>query len=264
MTGMSPRRMVSALLLLVAGAFIPGCRPLRPTDGGTRAALLSARPDSSVPPGSSVPPATAQALGGEALLRIPAFTQGAPGSPGLPDPPGGLPLLVVLHGDGSDAAGGMSLLAPLADDYGVVLLAPSSRSGTWDAIRGGYEADVLHINTALEETFAAVRIDPGRISVAGFSDGASYALGLGLANGDLFTRIIAFSPGFIPGGPRRGSPAFFISHGTSDDVLPLHVTARKIVPALERDGYPVTYREFDGGHTVPLRIARQALAWLGW
>ncbi|WP_354182771.1 PHB depolymerase family esterase [Arthrobacter sp. UYP6] len=261
---MSPRRLVSALLLLVAGAFIPGCRPLRPTDGGTRAALLSARPDSSARPDislrtrTSARPASTPALDGEALFRIPAFTQGSP------EPSGRLPLLVVLHGDGSDAAGGMSLLAPLADEYGVVLLAPSSRSGTWDAIRGGYEADVLHINTALEETFAAVRIDPGRISVAGFSDGASYALGLGLANGDLFTRIIAFSPGFIPGGPRRGSPAFFISHGTCDDVLPLHVTARKIAPALERDGYPVTHREFDGGHTVPLHIAREALAWLGW
>ena len=81
----------------------------------------------------------------------------------------------------------ISELAGLADEFGVALPAPSSRSGTWDAIRGSYDADVRRINSALEDTFAAVSIDPDRIGVARFSDGASYALGLGLANGDLFT-----------------------------------------------------------------------------
>jgi poly(3-hydroxybutyrate) depolymerase len=40
-------------------------------------------------------------------------------------------------------------------------------------------------------------VDPQRICVSGFSDGASYALSLGLANGDLFTHVAAFSPGFM-------------------------------------------------------------------
>jgi len=31
----------------------------------------------------------------------------------------------------------------------------------------------------------------------GFSDGASYALSVGITNGDLFTHVIAFSPGFV-------------------------------------------------------------------
>lgn len=261
---MSALTLASTLILLVAGAFIPGCRPVRPTGGGTQAARLSARPDASVSAisvhaAASVQPALRTVGDGDALLRLPALP------PGFPDTPEkSLPLLLVLHGAGSGAAEGISELAGLADEFGIALLAPSSRSGTWDAIRGNYDADVRRINSALEDTFAAVRIDPHRIGVAGFSDGASYALGLGLANGDLFSRAIAFSPGFIPGGPRRGIPPFFVSHGTGDDVLPIHVTARKIVPALERDGYQVTYREFDGGHTVPPRIARDALAWLRW
>ena len=29
---------------------------------------------------------------------------------------------------------------------------------------------------------------------------------------------------------------------------------------LEKEGYEVTYREFDGGHAVPLPLAREALA----
>jgi predicted esterase len=34
------------------------------------------------------------------------------------------------------------------------------------------------------------------LAVSGFSDGASYALSIGPANGDLFTHVMAFSPGF--------------------------------------------------------------------
>lgn len=270
---MSALSLAPALILLVAGAFIPGCRPVRPTEGGPLAARLPARPGAAPELSAPAPfvgtgtsdtrtpgqPDLHTVGDGDALLRLPAVPSGSPDPPEEP-----LPLLVILHGAGSDAVRGMSRLAALADELGVVLLAPISRSSTWDAVRGTYGADVRRINNALEDTFAKVRIDPGRIGVAGFSDGASYALGLGLANGDLFTRVLAFSPGFIPGGPRRGAPQFFISHGIGDDVLPIHVTARKIVPALEHEGYPVTYREFDGGHSVPPQIAREALDWLGW
>lgn len=263
---MSALSLAPALILLVAGAFIPGCRPVRPTDGGPLASRLPARPGTAAP-ALSVPVRSAlsrlHTVGdGDALLRLPAVRPGSPDSPDSPEEP--LPLLVILHGAGSDAPRGISKLAAPADELGVVLLAPISRSSTWDAVRGSYGADVRRINSALEDTFTKVRIDPRRIGVAGFSDGASYALGLGLANGDLFSRVLAFSPGFIPGGLSRGTPRLFVSHGIGDDVLPIHVTARKIVPALESDGYPVTYREFDGGHAVPPQIAREALDWLGW
>lgn len=40
-------------------------------------------------------------------------------------------------------------------------------------------------------------VDTTRLGVGGFSDGASYALSLGLTNGDLFTHVIAFSPGAL-------------------------------------------------------------------
>lgn len=257
MQEMSRRAFVAAAAVLAAGAFIPGCRPVRSTDAGAHAAHLTARPGQT----SGSAPSGQRTLGlvaeRDALLYVPAVVPGSAAAPG-----GLLPLLVLLHGAGGDAAGGLSLLAGLADSYGLALMAPASRTGTWDAIRGGYEADVEHINAGLEETFSAIAVDPERIAIAGFSDGASYALGLGLANGDLFSKVIAFSPGFIPSGPRQGKPAIFVSHGTGDDVLPLRSTTRKIVPALEKDGYDVTYREFDGGHTVPAPVAREALDWL--
>ena len=143
-------------------------------------------------------------------------------------------------------------------------LAPASRGSTWDAVRGRYGPDVDVIDRALSQVFRTVAIDPERIGVAGFSDGASYALGLGLANGELFHRIIAFSPGFVPPARRVRNPAVFVSHGDDDRVLPVASTSRRIVPALRQAGYDVTYEEFDGGHTVPRDVAQLAVEWLDW
>jgi len=100
------------------------------------------------------------------------------------------------------------------------------------------------------------------VAIEGFSDGASYALCLGLTNGDLFTHIIAFSPGFASPGISRGSPLVFVSHGTNDRVLPIERTSRRVVPQLETEGYRVQCREFEGGHMVPDEIAREAVEWL--
>jgi phospholipase/carboxylesterase len=174
------------------------------------------------------------------------------------------PLILTLHGAGGDAESGLAILGPLADERAFVLLAPASRGTTWDALRDDYGPDTALIDRALELTFSAIRVDPERVAVAGFSDGASYALGLGLANGGLFGRIIAFSPGFIPPAAREGMPAVFISHGDADRVLPVDRTSGRIVPRLRRDGYDVTYREFDGPHTVPAEVVREAVNWLDW
>ena len=114
------------------------------------------------------------------------------------------------------------------------------------------------IDRALQETFSRCAVDPARLAVGGFSDGASYALSLGIDNGDLFTHVLAFSPGFMAPSVRVGAPRFFVSHGTRDGVLPIERCSRRIVPQLERAGYEVTYREFDGGHTVPPVIALEA------
>ena len=98
--------------------------------------------------------------------------------------------------------------------------------------------------------------------MAGFSDGASYALSLGVINGDLFRRVVAFSPGFVAPGELHGKPRFFISHGTRDTVLPIDRTSRLIVRELRRLGYSVRFREFAGPHRVPPSIAREAVRWL--
>lgn len=60
-----------------------------------------------------------------------------------------------------------------------ILLAPDSRGRTWDFILGDYGPDVRFIDRALDHVFKRYNVHPGHIGIAGFSDGASYALSLG-------------------------------------------------------------------------------------
>src|SRR5215218_10288883 len=171
------------------------------------------------------------------------------------------PFVLSLHGAGGDANSGLYPLRDLADEAGLILLSPASRLQSWDVIRGGYGPDVAFIERALTAAFVHCAVDVERLAVAGFSDGASYALSLGITNGDLFRAVMAFSPGFMAPADQRGEPRIFISHGTNDHVLAIDRTSRRIVPQLERAGYDVLYLEFDGPHTVPPEIAREALNW---
>lgn len=173
-----------------------------------------------------------------------------------------MPLVVLLHGAGEDARDGLAQLREHADRAGLILLSLASRGPTWDFVMGGYGPDVAAIDEALGSTFSRYAVDPVRVAVGGYSDGASYALSLGIANGDLFTHVLAFSPGFVAPAGRVGSPRIFVSHGKRDRWLPIDRCSRRIVPQLERAGYEVTYREFDGPHVVPPQIGREAVDWL--
>ena len=62
-------------------------------------------------------------------------------------------------------------------------------------------------------------------------------------------------------GDEVGRPRCYVSHGTRDAVLPIDRCSRRIVPRLERAGYAVRYHEFDGPHTVPAAVAREAVGW---
>jgi phospholipase/carboxylesterase len=172
------------------------------------------------------------------------------------------PLLVMLHGAGG-TGDGVSTRVGLAEEFGVVVLAPDSRDQrTWDMIvGGGFGPDVDFIADAVATVKRRCAIDSGRITLAGFSDGASYALSLGLGAGDVYSRIIAFSPGIFQPPRTRGKPRIFISHGTDDNILPIGVTSHLFVPRLKQLGYDVAYEEFQGRHTIPPEILRKAFEW---
>ena len=225
----------------------PGAGPALSTPTSGLRLLVRADPGAtpSLPRGtSSVPLAT----GREALLHVPdGEVRG---------------LLLSLHGAGGQARSGLGLLQRQADRLGLVVLAPSSAGSTWGAVRGGNDPDTPALAAVLADVLAGQPVDPERLAVGGFSDGASYALSLGLANGDVFRRVVAFSPGFEAADTRRGRARFFVTHGVGDQVLPIDRTSRRVVPGLRRDGYEVDYREFDGPHVVPPQLADAAAEWL--
>ena len=221
------------------------------TPSRTDRARLTARPPATTPAGVQWSP-------GEHVLDL------GPGPEVLLHVPTGLSedtparLVLALHGAGGDARGGLAPLAPTADAHGLLLLAPASQGSTWDVITGGWGPDVRRIDEAMAEVFASCAVDRDRLAISGFSDGASYALSLGLANGDLFTHVLAFSPGFVAPVRAVGTPAVYISHGRADEVLPIDRTTRRIVSRLQAAGIPVEVHEFDGPHVVPPEIAEEA------
>lgn len=186
--------------------------------------------------------------GRDAILHLPKNTAQQP-----------LPLLLMLHGATQSAEDMFWYLDPHHEEAGVAVLSPKALDITWDAITGSFGPDVDFLNRALERTFETVAIDPARVSIGGFSDGASYAISLGLINTDLFTKIAAFSPGFAMDRNKHGKPRIFISHGTHDRILPVDRCGRRIAGALKARGFEVNYREFDGGHEIPTEIAREGL-----
>jgi phospholipase/carboxylesterase len=172
------------------------------------------------------------------------------------------PLVVMLHGAGGNPRRVLGFVTALADSVGVILLAPQSASMTWDVIRGRYGPDVAFIDRVLGYVLAQYAVDTTRLAIGGFSDGATYALSLGITNGDLFTHVVAFSPGFMVPAAQRGAPRLFVSHGTTDPILSIDACSRRIVRRVRDAGYDVLYREFEGGHTVPAAVARAAFTWL--
>jgi phospholipase/carboxylesterase len=171
------------------------------------------------------------------------------------------PVMVFLHGAGGSGRREIRAVVAAADRYGTVVVAPDSRGPTWDIVLGGFGPDPAFIDRVLDQVADRCSVDFSRLAIGGISDGASYALALGLTNGDLFQSIVAYSPGGAPASEPNGDPRIFISHGTADPILPIDVCSRQLVPALRGFGYDVTYREFDGGHTVPPLIADAGFAW---
>jgi phospholipase/carboxylesterase len=172
------------------------------------------------------------------------------------------PLLVFLHGATGTGRAHLRAVLAAVDRYGVILVAPDSRGPTWDLIaERRFGPDVAFLDRVLDAVVDRLDADTGRLAIGGVSDGASYALSIGLTNGDVFPTVLAFSPGFLVAPHRAGKPRVFISHGRVDPILPIDACSRSFVPAMREAGYEVAFREFDGGHNVPPPVSDEAVRW---
>ena len=208
-------------------------------------ARLTARPGPGGP--SCTPGAYTLRLGPwqTAVMRVTAGRAGA------------RPLLLSLHGAGGTSDDGLWAFRAALTSPGMVLVAPQAQSRAWNPFFG---PDLTTVDRALKRAFARCRIDPRRIAIGGFSDGAGNALTLGLVNGDLFRAVIALAPGALIAEKTVGKPRVFVAHGRSDTTIPIRASDA-IVRELRAARYPVTYRKFAGGHEVPDAISKAAVSW---
>ena len=190
------------------------------------------------------------------------------------------PTLVLLHGRGDSAAG----ILPLAyeferDDLLVISVqAPLALGGV---MAGGYEWYRLREPRSLDEatlrsSLAALAefldtvtkaypVDPERIVLLGFSQGAVMSLGAQAQRPDSLAGVIALS-GYFPieiepdAGNLVGRPAF-VAHGVYDDIIPVEA-GRRTRDLLQRHGLDLTYREYPMAHQVSAEEMAEVRDWL--
>jgi phospholipase/carboxylesterase len=171
-----------------------------------------------------------------------------------------MPIVVLLHGFRSTAEA-VRFAFPLAEEFGVIVLAPESRDMTWGMEIPGFDTDSKYIGMAFRWVAEVLTIDRSRMALGGVSDGANYALNMGLAYGDTFNHLMIYSAGTLAPFRKQGKPKVFLAHGTHDEQMPIDRTGRKFAAQLKDEGYPITYREYEGGHGAPLPVVRESFEW---
>lgn len=143
--------------------------------------------------------------------------------------PVAVPLVIVLHGAGNDGcdAARMTKMNDKSDDEGFLVAYPNGKGCCWtrtwnahlccDPARANGVNDLGFIEAVLDEIEAGHNVDPKRIYVAGFSNGAmmAHVAACGLAD-----RIAAIAPVAGPVDPSACTPSVPVSviafHGDAD------------------------------------------------
>ena len=181
------------------------------------------------------------------------------------------PLLLLLHGYGSNEEDLFSFAPELPDDsYVISVRAPydlQPYGHAWYAIH--FDADenkfsdneqakqsVELIASFIDEIVKQYPIDTENVTLIGFSQGAILSYATALTYPEKISKVVALSgylnqeilPEVIDT-KAISHLKFFVSHGSVDQVIPVD-WARKAKPALENLGLEVEYQEYPIGHGV--------------
>jgi len=184
------------------------------------------------------------------------------------------PLIVLFHGAGMSARNFIEGVRTEADRCGCLLLSVQSAGATWDtvglvgraskvgraAIGQLFGADTDRVERALSTALRSADVDRRSVILTGFSDGASYALSLGLANPAIVRGVIAFAPGFhLEPASINPRQRIFIAHSPTDRILSFERTRDDTVASLRKAGFDLSFRPFDGGHRVDRAILSEGV-----
>ena len=181
------------------------------------------------------------------------------------------PLLLLLHGYGSNEQDLFSFAAELPEEYYIVSArAPYNLqygSYAWYAIN--FDAgqnkfsdnDQARISRDLiakfiDELIDKYPIDATNVTLIGFSQGTILSYAVALSHPEKVQRVVAMSgyinPEILEDNYLKNSFSnlkVFASHGTADQVIPVE-WGRKAKPFLENMGIETTYKEYPVGHGV--------------
>ena len=197
------------------------------------------------------------------------------------DPGRRYPLLAVLHGAGRREELLMKAYRDEAERRQALFLVPRSFHPTWDLITAATQGaaasaadgapsgrpDLDFFEYAYDLIFRRYPIDAGRLGLVGYSDGASYALSVGLSNPELFRAVMGWAAGFVAiendaAAPGTRRPAVLVEYGTHDELFPFEQVAVPMREQLEAFGCDVTFRVDQGGRHWPSGTFQQeALDW---
>ena len=178
-----------------------------------------------------------------------------------------MPLIVVMHGRGADA-NDLADLAPMIDGPAGYRFVFPNAPNAWEAAPGmtfgftwfeGLPPDAPSLRAArdrltefLDAALKRFPTPPGKIVLAGFSQGALMALDVGLRRDDL-AGIVAMSGALderdLPDLSARKHRRVLIVHGTADEMINVNM-ARRARRVLESRGLDPEYHEFPIGHQV--------------
>jgi phospholipase/carboxylesterase len=193
------------------------------------------------------------------------------------------PLLLLLHGYGSNEEDLFSFASELPEEYYVISArAPYDMmygSYAWYAINFDAEenkfSDLNQARTSrdlianfIDELIATYPIDEQKITLIGFSQGTILSYAVALSYPQKVQRVVAIS-GYLNTEIAAENYAqndfknlkIFASHGTVDQVIPID-WARKAKPALDGLGIETTYKEYPIGHGVSPQNFYDFKSWL--
>lgn len=183
------------------------------------------------------------------------------------DPARLYPLITVLHGAGRQDELLVRACRDEPDRRQALFLVPRSFHPTWDLIACDERPDLDFLAYAYDLVYRRYPVDAARQALLGYSDGASYALAVGLSNPHVFRAVMGWAAGFLaidtahlePGAPK---PPVLLEYGTHDELFPFERVALPMRATLEQLGYAVEFRVDQGGRHWPSgSFQSEALDW---
>jgi phospholipase/carboxylesterase len=177
-----------------------------------------------------------------------------------------MPLVVALHGGSGHGRDFLWSWLREARGRNVLVLSPTAQGRTW-SIMGGDDIDGDNLKQAFESVAGRYPVDRSRVLLTGMSDGATYALLLGLRDGPPFTHLapacgVLHPMLFAEGLAQAQGRSIYLIHGALDWMFPVQM-ARMGRDALLAAGARVVYREIeDLSHTYPRDENPRILEWL--